>query len=261
MDVIASRVNSVQWLVHDCELAPSAEHAWNKERVPGARNSYWITARGYSGVEQRTKTETEREQTNCGEFPKTLTPSRASISRIPLNSNTNSLYLSLNTFSLRPTVLNQTPVSHAFLSFFFLAVQQLYNIVHFSSPVYEANILVTKYHQIILFTIYIEIWQITHYLYSFWSSNLQSTLFICTRRRRISTICTSGAAFERFYYTSSGCMFSIYCIYFCIVVKQYTFDQSFFFFSKVVLVCVLCRRLKRVKSPIISTYAWRLLLR
>jgi hypothetical protein len=99
MDVIASRANSVQWLVHYRELAPSAEHVWNKERVPGARNGYCITTRGYLGVDQRTKTETEQEQSNGGEFPKTLTPSRASISRIPLNSKyTISLYLSLNTF-------------------------------------------------------------------------------------------------------------------------------------------------------------------
>ncbi len=48
-------------------------------------------------------------------------------------------------FKLNPSI--------ARISFFF----SLYSIVRYSSPVYEANIRVTKYHQRIIFTIYIEI--------------------------------------------------------------------------------------------------------
>jgi hypothetical protein len=61
-------------------------------------------ARGVFGGDRRTKTETEREQLNAGEFPKTLTPS-ASVHRYhacPWTQTYNSLYLSLNTFSSRP---------------------------------------------------------------------------------------------------------------------------------------------------------------
>ncbi len=61
-------------------------------------------ARGVFGGDRRTNTETEQEQSNAGEFRKTLTPS-ASIHRYhacPWTQTYNSLYLSLNTSSLRP---------------------------------------------------------------------------------------------------------------------------------------------------------------
>jgi hypothetical protein len=73
-------------------------------------------------------------------------------SRIPLNSK-HELSLSLaqhflfenHCFKLNPNI--------AFLSFFF----SLYNIVRSSSPVYKANIYVTKYHQNFFLQLYIEI--------------------------------------------------------------------------------------------------------
>ncbi len=88
-----------------------------------ARSGYGITAQGVFGDERRTKTETEREQSNAGEFPKTLTPSKHRIMHT-LNLKYDSLYLLLNTFSSRPFFDSQFYNSyrtHFFLSF--LAVQ------------------------------------------------------------------------------------------------------------------------------------------
>jgi hypothetical protein len=77
-----------------------------------------------------------------------------------LNSNINSLYLSLNTFSSRPLCFKLNPVLHVFLSFFF----SLYNIVRSSSPFYKANIYVTKYHQNFFLQFYIKIWQVDFHI-------------------------------------------------------------------------------------------------
>jgi hypothetical protein len=73
---------------------------------------------GYSGVNGlRRQRENESNQT-LGNSPRCWRRAWASISRIPLNSNINSLCLSLNTFSLRPFfVLQIKPILHAFLSF------------------------------------------------------------------------------------------------------------------------------------------------
>jgi hypothetical protein len=143
MDVIASRANSVQWLVHDRELAPSAEHEWNKERVPGARNGYWITARGYSGVDQRTKTETERAIERWGISQDVNAESSIDITHT-LELKIHDLSLSLAQHFLFETHCFKLNPDNARISFFlFLAVQHR----SFIEPVYEANIPVTKYHQ------------------------------------------------------------------------------------------------------------------
>ncbi len=81
---------------------------WTRVKQRGSRVKPEVAtaslARGVFRGNRRTKTETEREQSNAGEFPKTLTPS-ASVHRYhacPWTRTYNSLYLSLNTFSSRP---------------------------------------------------------------------------------------------------------------------------------------------------------------
>jgi hypothetical protein len=44
-------------------------------------------ARGVFGGDRRMRTETEREQSNAGEYPQDIDAERTSISRISLNSN------------------------------------------------------------------------------------------------------------------------------------------------------------------------------
>ncbi len=77
-------------------------------------------AQGVFGGERRTKTETEREQSNAGEFSNMLTPS-ASVHRYHACTYSNiQLSLSLAQQFLFETFLcfKLNPVSHAFLSFF-----------------------------------------------------------------------------------------------------------------------------------------------
>ncbi len=98
---------------------------------------------GVFGGDWRTKTETEREQSNAGEFPQDgdAEHEHTLISRIPLNSNINSLYLLLNTFSLRPFYSFSSEYSfmtkyRKFLSFFTTLDRSK---IHFS--LYEFNYL------------------------------------------------------------------------------------------------------------------------
>ncbi len=88
-----------------------------------------LLARGVFGGDRRMKTETEREQSNAGEFPKTLTPS-ASVHwyhAYPWTRTYNSLYLSLNTFSLRPLFTRSRASIHLWpnIAEFFLSSQRL----------------------------------------------------------------------------------------------------------------------------------------
>jgi hypothetical protein len=85
-------------------------------------------ARGVFGGDQHARIETEREQLNVGEFPKTLTlcASVRWYHACTWTQTYNCLDLSLNSFSSRPFLLsnsNQYP-THLFLSF--LAVQCSY---------------------------------------------------------------------------------------------------------------------------------------
>jgi hypothetical protein len=126
-------------------------------------------ARGVFGVDWCTKTETEREQSNAGEFPKTLTP-------IASNDITHTLQLEHITISISRSTLSLWD----FLCFKFKP-----NIVHISffpfcttsfvswAPFLEANIYVTKYHQILFLQFYIKIWQLILILsLHLWSSKL-----------------------------------------------------------------------------------------
>jgi hypothetical protein len=90
--------------------------------------------------ERRTKTGTEREQLNGGEFPKTLTPSASIDIKHTLELEHTTLSISLSTLSLRdPSGFKLNPVTHAFLSFFFF----LYNARSFEYffSIYEFNYL------------------------------------------------------------------------------------------------------------------------
>ena len=88
-----------------------------------ARYGYCIATQGVPGVDQRTKTETEREQSNGGEFPKTLTPS-TSIDITHTLELEHELSLSLAQHFLFETHRAQfNPATHAFLFFSFFAVQ------------------------------------------------------------------------------------------------------------------------------------------
>ncbi len=119
---IASRADSEQWLVHDCQILLSTERAWNKEGVDGSQRSEVATvslARGVFGGERRARIETEREQFNAGDID--AAHKGAFISRMPWNSyicTYNSLDLLLNSFSSIPFVLqNLNQYAHIF-SFF-----------------------------------------------------------------------------------------------------------------------------------------------
>jgi hypothetical protein len=84
-------------------------------------------ARGVFGGDRHARIETEREQLNPGEFPKTLTPC-ASVHQYQYactwTRTYNSLYLSLNRFTLRPFHASNSNqyCTHLFLSF--VAVQR-----------------------------------------------------------------------------------------------------------------------------------------
>jgi hypothetical protein len=83
--------------VHESQNLQSTERAWSQKWLP------YHSPEGVFGGDRCARTETEREQLKAGEFPKTLTPS-ASIYQYHAYSWTqtyNSLYLSLNTCSLR----------------------------------------------------------------------------------------------------------------------------------------------------------------
>ncbi len=75
MDAIASRANLGQCLVHERRNQRSPITRETKRESREARSGYRITSPREFGGDQRTKTETEQDQLNAGEFPKTLTPS------------------------------------------------------------------------------------------------------------------------------------------------------------------------------------------
>ncbi len=103
-------------------------------------------ARGVFGGDWRTKTETEQEQSNAGEFPKTLTLSVHWYHAYPWTQTYNSLYLSLNTFSSRP--FQPSNLNHyARISFFLFCTTSFFPW----APFLETNIYVIKYHQNSLF--------------------------------------------------------------------------------------------------------------
>jgi hypothetical protein len=83
-----------------------------------ARGGFRITCprgiRGVTGVQRQRQNESNW---TLGNSPR-LTPSVHWYHAYPWTQTYNSLYLSLNTFSLRPLVLQIKPILHAFLSFF-----------------------------------------------------------------------------------------------------------------------------------------------
>jgi hypothetical protein len=92
---------------------------WNKEGVAGSQKWLPYHHPGVFGGERRTKTGTEREQSNGGEFPKTLTPSSSIDITRTLELEHTTLSISRSTLSLRdPSCFKLNPVTHAFLSFF-----------------------------------------------------------------------------------------------------------------------------------------------
>jgi hypothetical protein len=126
---IASRADSGQWQFSSAQNS-AVHRTCVKQR--GSRGKPEVATvslvQGVFGGDQRTKTETEREQWNAGEFPKTLTPS------VHQYHTCNSLYLSLNTFSLRPFLPSNL---NRYRTHFFLSVQHC----SFLEPVSQANIL------------------------------------------------------------------------------------------------------------------------
>ncbi len=137
--------------VHECQNLQSTKRAWNKEGV--AWSQKWLpyhSPKGVFGGDQRARTETEQEQSNAGEFPKTLTPS-ASVhwyNAYPWTRTYNSLYLSLNTFSLRPFLLVLKQIS---------IYDQISQISFF---LYNARSFEYFFFSFTNFIIYIEIWQL-----------------------------------------------------------------------------------------------------
>jgi hypothetical protein len=108
-------------------------------------------ARGVFGGDRHTKIETEREQSNAGEFPKTSMPS-ASVHRYlacPWTRTYNSLYLSLNTFSSRPFL----PILEQIFIY-----NQISQISFFLTTLNCSNI---SFSSLRILIIYIEIWQVS----------------------------------------------------------------------------------------------------
>jgi hypothetical protein len=127
-------------------------------------------ARGVFGGDRRTKTETEREQWNAGEFPKTLTPS-ASIHQYhacPWTWTYNSLYL--KTFSSRPFL----PVLERI--FIYDQISQ----ISFFTTLDRSNIFFSSLQILI---IYIEIWHLFFWIFFF--CNCRRGLLIQRLRTRL----------------------------------------------------------------------------
>jgi hypothetical protein len=107
------------------------------------------------------KTGTEREQSNGGEFPKTLMPS-ASINITHTLEHKMQLSLSL-AFSLRPFfVLQIKPISHAFLSFFSRCT--MLDCLNISFSIHEFNYLHRNLTSIICEYLYMNSMQNSPYL-------------------------------------------------------------------------------------------------
>jgi hypothetical protein len=117
---IASRANSGQWLVHERQIQqlPVKQRKTRGNETDVATISL---ARGVFGGDRHTKTETEREQLNTREFPKTLTPSVHQYHACPWTSYVQ-FSRSLAQHFLFETFLcfKINPVLHVFLPFFFV---------------------------------------------------------------------------------------------------------------------------------------------
>jgi hypothetical protein len=149
---IALQADLEQWLVHDGQILLSTECAWNKEGV--AWSQRWLPyhlPEGCSGVKRRARIETEQEQSNPGEFPKTLMPC-ASVHWYHACTWTrtyNSLDLSCSTVSLWDlSCFKIRTRTHAFLSFFSHCTTLECSIILF---------LFTN------FIIYIELWHVPNF--------------------------------------------------------------------------------------------------
>jgi hypothetical protein len=149
MDVIASRANSGQYLVRERRILLSTVHAWNKEGVAGSQK--WLPYRppgvfGVTGVRRQR----QKRAIECWGIPQDVN-AESSIDITHTLELEIQLSLSLAQHFLFGTHCFELNPSIARISFFLFFL--LYNIVRSSSPVYEANIHVTKYHQNSLFTI------------------------------------------------------------------------------------------------------------
>jgi hypothetical protein len=117
---IASRADSGQWLVHERQILLSPERAWNKEGVVWSQK--WLPyhlPKGYSGVSGvRGQRQNESNRTPGNSPRVNAERERTSISHMHLTWTYNSLYLSLNSFSLRPFFVLQIKPSIAHISFF-----------------------------------------------------------------------------------------------------------------------------------------------
>jgi hypothetical protein len=124
---IASQADTGQWKFHKRQNSVVHRTRVKQRKRPVKPEVATVSlARVVFGGDRRMKTETEWEQSNAGEFPKTLTPS-ASVHQYhacPWTRTYNSLYLLLNTFSLRPflPVLEQIFIYDQIsqISFFFV---------------------------------------------------------------------------------------------------------------------------------------------
>jgi hypothetical protein len=157
---MASRANSGQQLVHQRRTPLSIEHAWNKEEV--AASQKWLPyhlPEGYSGVTgaRTMKTEAEREQSNGGEFPKTLTPSASIDITRTLELEHTTLSISRSTLSLWDLFVLQIKSSITRISSFFSRCTMLD----------RSNI---SFFYLRILIIYIKIWHIYYNNNTFCSS-------------------------------------------------------------------------------------------
>ncbi len=122
---IASRADLGQWQFTGAKIQQSTECAWKKREPCEARSGYRITRprgiQGWPAYEDRDK----KRAIEPRGIPQDVDAEheRALKSRMHSTWTYNSLYLSLNSFSSRPFVLQIKPISHAIL-FFFFAVQR-----------------------------------------------------------------------------------------------------------------------------------------
>jgi hypothetical protein len=161
---IASRANSGQWLVHDRELAPSSEHAWNKERVPGSQK--WLLYHR-PGVLGGWPAYEDRDRTRAIEWwgiPQDVNAESSIDITHTLELKIHDLSLSLAQHFLFETHCFKLNPSIARISFFLFS---LYSMDRYSSPIYEAIFSWLNITKKLFYIFYIEIWQISIFTWSY----------------------------------------------------------------------------------------------
>jgi hypothetical protein len=146
---VASRADSGQWQFTSAKFCCPPNESETKRESREARSGYRITCprgiRGWPACEDRDRTRAIEPRG----IPQDVDAvrERTLISRMHLTQTYNSLYLLLNTFSLRPFVLQIKPISHAFLSFFYRCTTLEYFFIFFEFNYLHRNLTLSAWRK------------------------------------------------------------------------------------------------------------------